>query len=125
MKRFAALSVFALILGSASFGFASVEQDGKAANEVTINVSSESGRALFEAHFETESALSIATEDGITPMTFTAEAESFSGVVRPKGNSSIKVEVTREGPDAVRTSDTPTRIVKDGGDISLTGAKPE
>ena len=125
MTRFAALPVFALIFCIASLGFVLGERDGTNAKEVVISVSSETGRAVFDVHYETESALSVGTEDGVTPMTFTVEAENFSGVVRPRGNASLEVEVTRDGPDATRTSPTPTRIVKKGGDITLSRAQSE
>lgn len=119
MTRLTILCVVTMVFCIASFGFVLGEEDSNGANEVEIAVSSQVEKTAFEVHFETESALSIATGDGVTPMTFTVEAENFSGVVRPKGNAPIRGAVTQEGPDASRTSSTRTRIVKKGADITL------
>ena len=119
MKRFAVSPALALVLCIAFFGFVSEKEETSDASQVTVNVSSEASRAGFEIYFETESAFSVATKNGITPMTFTVEAGNFSSVISPKGDVTLKVEVTREDPNGIRTSSSSTRIVREGDHIEL------
>ena len=92
---------------------------------MTIHVTSDAGDIGFEAHFESEAGFSISANDGVTPATFTVNAEHFTGVISAKQNASISVKALRGALSASRTDAGAIRIVRRGGDFAVSGVKDQ
>ena len=92
---------------------------------MTIRVTSDAGEVDFEAHFESEVGFSISANSGVTPATFTVGAEHFTGTIRAKQDASISVTARRGDLTASRTGVGAIRVVRDGGDFTVSGIKAE
>jgi hypothetical protein len=124
MTRLLPTSAFAASLCLALLvGFALPETHGAEAQEITIEITSVAGKIGFDAQFESEAGFAISTSDGVTPATFTVDAEHFTGLVRAKQGASISVKASRGELTSSRTNTGAVRIVRSGGDVTLSGAE--
>ena len=126
MKRFVPAAALAAALCLAVLvGFAPSEKHNAETREITIQVSSETGKVGFEARFESEGGFSISTADGVTPATFTVNAEHFTGVSTAQQGATISVKASRAELTASRTNTGAARVVRNGSDFTVSGVKTE